>query len=937
MSEVKKVGIKKRLYSTLIAMLFLIQLFPTYVYAAASDVTISLSANASTVNINNNVTISVIINGTDSLPDIYNTGTTPLGIYGLNAVIDYNSTGFSPQSMSVVSAENPLTGFINALNYDTNSVYFYNSKASAGAPTLTEASDTNGDHSVTMVTITFKAIAAGDYTFQTKYESGATATCLMIDNEENDAFDLPASSAISVHVDAPPAKPTIGTATAADNNSGVTVNWTALGTAPSEYRVYYSNTAADPTTSSPSATFASGATSGTISSLTSGTAYKFAVAGYDSTLGVGTLSDVVSSTPVASPVISSATPSNGSVTLNWSAVTGASSYNVYQSDTELGTYLSVSTGVTGTSTSVTGLTNGTTYYFKMTSLNSGSQESAKSTSAASATPMAGTLLAPNSNPTTGNAITIGDTIDLSAEAGATIRYTVGTTEPDGTSTVFTAPIVTTNGMKDVNGFVKITAKAFQTGYSASSPATFTYPVSVALVANALTNATFGTAYNQSITSATGGSGTYTYSVTAGALPAGITLSPAGALSGTSTALGTSNITIRATDTKNSQTADANYSLTVDVAGVLTAPTASLSIPAATTINIGDTVTLSAQAGATIHYTTDGTAPDMNSATYSGPITTTSGMNSNGVVTLKAISVRTGYTTSTPAATFSYPVKVALNGGTLPSGILNESYSRNITATGGSNSYSYTLESGDLPTGLTLSTAGVLSGTTTEENTFNFRIKATDTNNGQTASADFTMMVSAAYTATINVNINDTASTAPGAVELWQGGGKVADTSTSTTGVYSATIPNGTYIIYINGVNTGETLVILDAANSKDLNYFTVGFNVANAGTASGSTIIATAGGSAITSGAAVLEGKAVVITATGAGADTYTYLWSGAGTSGQTTASVSIASLSVAINATCTVTGTTSSGGGGGGRWRRIGRKLEQSVNNHTFRYYWNG
>ncbi|MFZ2755066.1 MAG: Calx-beta domain-containing protein, partial [Lysobacteraceae bacterium] len=54
------------------------------------------------------------------------------------------------------------------------------------------------------------------------------------------------------------------------------------------------------------------------------------------------------------------------------------------------------------------------------------------------------------------------------------------------------------------------------------------------------------AYSQT-TTASGGAGPYTFTVTAGSLPAGVTLSPGGALSGTPTAGGSFNFTITATD------------------------------------------------------------------------------------------------------------------------------------------------------------------------------------------------------------------------------------------------------------------------------------------------------------------------------------------------------------------------------------------------------
>lgn len=60
------------------------------------------------------------------------------------------------------------------------------------------------------------------------------------------------------------------------------------------------------------------------------------------------------------------------------------------------------------------------------------------------------------------------------------------------------------------------------------------------------NGTVAAAYSQTLT-ASDGTGPYSFSVTAGALPAGLTLSPGGVLSGTPTAGGTFNFTATATD------------------------------------------------------------------------------------------------------------------------------------------------------------------------------------------------------------------------------------------------------------------------------------------------------------------------------------------------------------------------------------------------------
>jgi large repetitive protein len=77
-------------------------------------------------------------------------------------------------------------------------------------------------------------------------------------------------------------------------------------------------------------------------------------------------------------------------------------------------------------------------------------------------------------------------------------------------------------------------------YSQTS-ASLPYPVG----AN-LSGGTTGTAYLETIT-AQGGTSPYTFAVTGGSLPAGLTLSSAEVISGTPSATGTSTFTITATD------------------------------------------------------------------------------------------------------------------------------------------------------------------------------------------------------------------------------------------------------------------------------------------------------------------------------------------------------------------------------------------------------
>ena len=90
--------------------------------------------------------------------------------------------------------------------------------------------------------------------------------------------------------------------------------------------------------------------------------------------------------PPAAPTGLTATAGNAQVSLTWSASTGATSYNVKRSTTSGGPYTTVGTS-TSTAFTNTGLTNGTTYYFVVTAVNSAGESG--NSNQASATPSGG--------------------------------------------------------------------------------------------------------------------------------------------------------------------------------------------------------------------------------------------------------------------------------------------------------------------------------------------------------------------------------------------------------------------------------------------------------------------------------------------------------------------------------------------------------------------
>src|SRR5262249_23957879 len=86
------------------------------------------------------------------------------------------------------------------------------------------------------------------------------------------------------------------------------------------------------------------------------------------------------------------------------------------------------------------------------------------------------------------------------------------------------------------------------GVVTSAVATLTVSCpTVTLGPPSLPSGTAGIAYSQSL-SASGGVGPYTFTVTGGTLPAGLSLSGVGVLGGTPSATGTNSFTLAATDT-----------------------------------------------------------------------------------------------------------------------------------------------------------------------------------------------------------------------------------------------------------------------------------------------------------------------------------------------------------------------------------------------------
>jgi len=233
------------------------------------------------------------------------------------------------------------------------------------------------------------------------------------------------------------------------------------------------------------------------------------------------------------------------------------------------------------------------------------------------------------------------------------------------------------------------------------------PLSIAT--GSLANGTVGIAYSQSI-AATGGTPSYTWTIASGVLPAGLSLSASGVISGTpTTAGGPTSVTFKVTDSTG-VSATSILSITINNPP-LSIATGSL---ANGTVGTGYSQTLTATGGTGIFTWSiiSGALPlglSLNaSGVISGAPTTAGGPTS---VTFKVTDSAGASATSILTITINNP-PLSIATGSLANGTVGTAYSQTLTANGGTGIYTWTIISGALPPGLSLNASGVISGTPT---------------------------------------------------------------------------------------------------------------------------------------------------------------------------------------------------------------------------------
>ena len=447
--------------------------------------------------------------------------------------------------------------------------------------------------------------------------------------------------------------------------------------------------------------------------------------------------------------------------------------------------------------------------------------SAYSVTVAAGAPVAGAVSATVAYGSSANPITLnlgGGAVTSVAVASAAAH---GTATASGTSISYTPAA----GYAGSDSFTYTATN----GVGTSAPATVTITVgvpTVSLTPASLPNPVAATPYSATLTAA-GGTAPYTYSVSSGSLPAGLSLNTAtGVLSGTATVAGSFTFSLRASD--SSTGVGAPFSATNSYTMTIAAPTVTVtpgSLPAAAAATAySQQLTASGGTGPYAYTITAGSLPAGLSLNGSGLLSGTPTAAGSFTLTVTATDAHlfTGtqsYTLAVSSATVNLPQA------SLPNPVVATPYSATLAAAGGTAPYTYSVSSGSLPPGLNLNTAtGVLSGTTNVAGSFAFSIKVTDSSTGVGAPFSVTNSYTLAVAApTLSLTPATLAGirVADAYSQQFTAAGGVAPYAYS---VHSGTLPTGLGLDAATGVLSGTPTAAGSYSftlQAKDANQFTV--------------------------------------------------------------------------------------------------------------------
>jgi uncharacterized repeat protein (TIGR03803 family) len=272
------------------------------------------------------------------------------------------------------------------------------------------------------------------------------------------------------------------------------------------------------------------------------------------------------------------------------------------------------------------------------------------------------------------------------------------------------------------------------GGSVSQDLALTINPSVALSTPTLANGDVNVAYAQTLVATGGSGGPYTFNVTAGSLPASLSLSSSGLVSGTPMGSGPSyTFTVTATDSIGGS-GSRTYTIVIYPAVAITVST--LTDWTVTVPSYNQTIGVSGGSAPYSFGVTAGTLPSgLALGGGTGLLSGTPSVTGNYMFTLTVADLLGGSASQSYTVTINPGVVITTS--ILAGGTRGVPYLQTLTANGGTGMETFT---GAAPDGLTLSANGILSGIPVAAGSFTFTVTAVDAVGG-TTSKTFNLMIS----------------------------------------------------------------------------------------------------------------------------------------------------------------------------------------------------
>lgn len=327
----------------------------------------------------------------------------------------------------------------------------------------------------------------------------------------------------------------------------------------------------------------------------------------------------------------------------------------------------------------------------------------------------------------------------------------------GTLSNMTSTSVTYNAPPMVTANISATLTATSlANKNATSEVSLTAVPPPAITTTSLPDGTNGAFYGKGQLAETGGVTPFLWSISAGSLPAGLTLSPgSGNITGRPSGPGpypfTDSFTVQLKDSGNPPlTATMPLSITINGPPPLIISTTTLaagvegsSYNAAVSVSSGGVPPLTWSIS--IGSLPPGLSLNPQTALISGIPTAQGTFNFTVQVVDSAIPPQTAM--QPLSITIGPPGTLMITTTTLPGGTTDSSYTAPLQATGGVQPFHWSISLGNLPSGVTLNpNSGVISGTPIAAGTSSFTVTVTDSETvPMTASAAFSIMVAAGTT------------------------------------------------------------------------------------------------------------------------------------------------------------------------------------------------